>query len=90
MQIARVAMVLIHLRKKVNESINNPFLPLFEGHFIGEASNRVWYEGWVGDVPDCPAGQNKGSLIFKAYQPHLRGATESGPGRIVTKVAFFL
>ena len=54
--------------EKVKESINIPFLPLFEGHFIGEASNRVWYEGWVGDVPDCPAGQNKGSVIFKAYR----------------------
>ena len=40
-------------------SMNIPFLPLFEGHFIGEASNRDWHVGWVGYVPDRPAGQNK-------------------------------
>ena len=39
--------------------MNIPFLPLFEGHFIGEASNRDWHVGRVGDVPDRPAGQNQ-------------------------------
>ena len=47
----------MHLRKKVKDF--HDFLPLFEGHFIGEASNRDWHVGWVGYVPDRPAGQNQ-------------------------------
>ena len=31
--------------------------PLLEGHVIGVAQNWVWYVGWVGDVPNCPADE---------------------------------